>query len=43
MPWGCWPRFVGGTPTWGGIGKLASGAIGAVTVAFIQTGVVARV
>ena len=31
--------FVGGT--WGGIGTVAGGAIGAVTVSFIQTGVVA--
>jgi len=33
--------FVGGTPTWGGIGTIAGGAIGALTVAFIQTGIVA--
>jgi simple sugar transport system permease protein len=33
--------FVGGTPTWGGIGTVAGGAIGALTVSFIQTGVVA--
>jgi ribose/xylose/arabinose/galactoside ABC-type transport system permease subunit len=32
--------FVGGTPTWGGIGTVAGGAIGAVIVSFIQTGVV---
>ncbi len=32
--------FVGGTPTWGGIGTVAGGAIGALTVSFIQTGVV---
>ncbi len=32
--------FVGGTPTWGGIGTVIGGAIGALTVAFIQTGVV---
>ena len=32
--------FVGGTPTWGGIGTVWGGAIGALTVAFIQTGVV---
>jgi simple sugar transport system permease protein len=32
--------FVGGTPTWGGIGTVVGGAIGALTVAFIQTGVV---
>ena len=30
--------FVGGTPTWGGIGTVAGGAIGALTVSFIQTG-----
>jgi simple sugar transport system permease protein len=33
--------FVGGTPTWGGVGTIAGGAIGALTVAFIQTGIVA--
>ena len=33
--------FVGGTPTWGGVGTVVGGAIGAVTVSFIQTGVVA--
>jgi simple sugar transport system permease protein len=32
--------FVGGTPTWGGIGTVLGGAIGAVIVSFIQTGVV---
>ncbi len=32
--------FVGGTPTWGGIGTVVGGAIGALTVSFIQTGVV---
>lgn len=32
--------FVGGTPTWGGIGTVIGGAIGALTVSFIQTGVV---
>ena len=32
--------FVGGTPTWGGVGTVAGGAIGALIVAFIQTGVV---
>ena len=32
--------FVGGTPTWGGIGTVLGGAIGALTVSFIQTGVV---
>ncbi len=32
--------FVGGTPTWGGIGTIAGGAIGALIVSFIQTGVV---
>ncbi len=32
--------FVGGTPTWGGVGTVAGGAIGALTVAFIQTGIV---
>ncbi|MDW6026308.1 ABC transporter permease [Mesorhizobium sp. BAC0120] len=33
--------FVGGTPTWGGVGTVIGGAIGALTVSFIQTGVVA--
>ncbi len=33
--------FVGGTPTWGGIGTVTGGAIGALIVSFIQTGVVA--
>jgi ribose/xylose/arabinose/galactoside ABC-type transport system permease subunit len=33
--------FVGGTPTWGGVGTVVGGAIGAATVSFIQTGVVA--
>ena len=32
--------FVGGTPTWGGIGTVTGGAIGALTVSFIQTGIV---
>ena len=32
--------FVGGTPPWGGIGTVIGGAVGALTVSFIQTGVV---
>ena len=32
--------FVGGTPTWGGIGTILGGAIGAVIVSFIQVGIV---
>ena len=32
--------FVGGTPTWGGVGTVVGGAIGAFIVSFIQTGVV---
>jgi len=32
--------FVGGTPTWGGIGTVVGGSIGALIVSFIQTGVV---
>jgi len=32
--------FVGGTPTWGGVGTVVGGAIGALIVSFIQTGVV---
>ena len=33
--------FVGGTPTWGGTGTIVGGAIGALIVSFIQSGVVA--
>jgi ribose/xylose/arabinose/galactoside ABC-type transport system permease subunit len=33
--------FVGGTPTWGGVGTIAGGAIGALTVSCIQSGIVA--
>jgi ribose/xylose/arabinose/galactoside ABC-type transport system permease subunit len=33
--------FVGGTPTWGGVGTVAGGAIGVLIVSFIQTGIVA--
>jgi simple sugar transport system permease protein len=32
--------FVGGTPTWGGIGTIGGGAIGAGIVSFIQVGIV---
>ena len=32
--------FVGGTPTWGGVGTVVGGAIGALIVSFIQSGVV---
>ena len=32
--------FVGGTPTWGGVGTVGGGAIGALIVSFIQTGIV---
>jgi ribose/xylose/arabinose/galactoside ABC-type transport system permease subunit len=32
--------FVGGTPTWGGIGTVLGGTIGAAIVAFIQVGIV---
>ena len=33
--------FVGGTPTWGGIGTIFGGAIGALIVSFIQSGIIA--
>lgn len=33
--------FVGGTPTWGGVGTIAGTAIGAMVMSFIETGVVA--
>lgn len=32
--------FVGGTPTWGGVGTILGGATGAVIVSFIQVGIV---
>ena len=32
--------FVGGTPAWGGVGTIAGGAIGALIVSFIQTGII---
>ena len=32
--------FVGGTPTWGGVGTVTGAAIGALTVSFIQSGIV---
>ena len=32
--------FVGGTPTWGGIGTVLGGAFGGVIVSFIQVGIV---
>jgi ribose/xylose/arabinose/galactoside ABC-type transport system permease subunit len=32
--------FVGGTPTWGGIGTVAGGAFGTLIVSFIQVGIV---
>lgn len=33
--------FVGGTPTWGGVGTVVGGSIGATIVSFIGTGVIA--
>jgi simple sugar transport system permease protein len=33
--------FVGGTPTWGGIGTVIGSAFGAATIAFIETGIIA--
>jgi ribose/xylose/arabinose/galactoside ABC-type transport system permease subunit len=33
--------FVGGTPTWGGIGTIFGSAIGALIVSFIQSGIIA--
>lgn len=33
--------FLGGTPTWGGVGTVAGGAAGAATVAFIEPGIIA--
>jgi len=34
--------FVGGTPSWGGVGTVGGGAIGATIVSFIETGVIAN-
>jgi len=34
--------FVGGTPSWGGVGTIVGGAIGAAIVSFIETGVIAN-
>lgn len=33
--------FVGGTPTWGGIGTVIGGVIGVTIVSFVETGVIA--
>lgn len=33
--------FIGGTPVWGGVGTVLGGVIGAFTVSFIATGIVA--
>ena len=33
--------FVGGTPTWGGVGTVVGGVIGAFSVGFIETGIIA--
>ena len=33
--------FIGGTPTWGGIGTVAGAIFGACTVRFIETGIIA--
>lgn len=33
--------FVGGTPTWGGRGSVAGAVVGACTVGFIETGIIA--
>jgi ribose/xylose/arabinose/galactoside ABC-type transport system permease subunit len=32
--------FVGGTPAWGGIGTVAGGALGALIISFIQSGII---
>jgi len=33
--------FVGGTPTWGGVGTVTGAVIGTFTVGFLQTGIIA--
>jgi ribose/xylose/arabinose/galactoside ABC-type transport system permease subunit len=33
--------YVGGTPTWGGVGTVIGGVIGAFSVGFIETGIIA--
>jgi len=32
--------FIGGTPTWGGVGTVAGAALGALSVGFIETGLI---
>lgn len=33
--------FIGGTPTWGGVGTIMGGFIGALVIAFVETGIIA--
>jgi simple sugar transport system permease protein len=33
--------FVGGTPTWGGVGTVGGALVGAFTVGFIESGIIA--
>jgi simple sugar transport system permease protein len=33
--------FLGGTPTWGGVGTIAGGVIGAFILGFMETGIIA--
>jgi ribose/xylose/arabinose/galactoside ABC-type transport system permease subunit len=33
--------FVGGTPTWGGVGTIAGGSIGTIIISLIQSGILA--
>ena len=33
--------YVGGTPTWGGVGTVVGGVIGAFSVGFVETGIIA--
>jgi len=32
--------FIGGTPTWGGVGTIVGAALGAITVGFLETGLI---
>jgi simple sugar transport system permease protein len=32
--------FIGGTPTWGGVGTVAGAIIGACTIRFMETGLI---
>jgi simple sugar transport system permease protein len=33
--------FLGGTPTWGGVGTIFGGFLGAIVIGFLETGIIA--